>query len=153
MKKLIIALGFVAVLGFSGFANAQIGTCNQSGNGYFKYSQAQATALLSGSLACYPTAAPYSNQEAHYATGVVGDYKKGPAGLGVVDPTLLNIGGWAVAGTGLVTYTYSPGAKTFSYFIYGPNVTTPPSGLYDFCTAAGGTAIRIRVAKGSTGPC
>jgi hypothetical protein len=153
MKKLITAFGLLGCVVLPGLAHAQSGTCNPVAGSHVQYSQSQATNLLRGSLACYPTVAPFTNQEAHYTSGILGDYKKGPAGPGVVDPTLTNIGGWVIDGTGKVTYTYSPGGTTFSYIVFGGNITNPGSGTYDFCTTVGATPIRIRVVKTSTGPC
>ncbi len=152
MNKLIAGFIFAGCVMLSGLANAQPRTCVAVAGSHVQYSQSQTTNLLTGSLACYPTASPFSNQEAHYASGTLGDYKKGPAGAGVVDPTLTNIGRWAVDGAGKVTYNYTPGT-TYSYFVFGPNGTNPGNGTYDFCIAVNGTPVVIRVVKNSTGPC
>ena len=153
MKYLIIALGFILCAALPGLAQAQ-SSCNPTTN-HVQYSKSQATNLLSSSVACYPAAATqpnFTNQEAHYAGGTLGDYKRGPAGPGVNDPTLGNIGGWSIDAAGKVTYAYTGGGN-FSYIIFGFNVANPPGATYDFCTAVGATPIRIRVAKSSVGPC
>ena len=125
-----------------------------AGPGYVQYSASQVNNLLTGSVACYPaTGTVFSNQEAHYSGGILGDYKKGPAGPGVVDPTLTNIGNWGVnLTTGQLTYTYLP-SKAYTYFIFGSNFANPGTGTYDFCPSVGATPIQIRVKKASTGPC
>jgi len=114
------------------------------GNGYTQLSQIQVQTLLANNTACYPSAAPYANQE--YIQGsTLWDYKKGPA-----DPRdpARSIGLVTYNGDGSVTYNYGSG-NIYSYTIWGPS-TSGASGVYDFCTGAS-SGLVVRVVSGQSG--
>jgi hypothetical protein len=113
------------------------------------YSQLMGTdiaTLLVGSIACYPTASPYTNQE-FLSGGSITDYKKGPSDP--IDPSKV-IGTYVIQNgrNGSITYHYS-GGPSYTYTVWGAVPVT--SGNYDFCV--GSTPITVRVALGSSGPC
>jgi hypothetical protein len=110
------------------------------GNTYTQLNQSQVQTLLSGTTACYPTAAPYQNQE--YLSGnTLWDFKKGPTDP--VDPST-NIGTVSINSDGTVTYVYG-GGPTYQYSIWGTATSGP--GTYDFCSSAS-AGIVVRVVPG-----
>ena len=119
-------------------------SCSADGSGYGPLAGSEITALLVGSLACYPVTPPYENQE-FLASGKITDHKQGSQES--VDPSAV-VGTYAVAANGTITYSYANG-PSFTYTVWG--LTRSGSGVYDLC--AGGSPITVRVQVGSAGPC
>lgn len=128
-------------------------TINTSIPSYGELSDLQMEALLGNSMACYPQAAPYENQEYHTGstsspTGNIIDYKKGPNDP--VDPSKL-IGTYNITTTtgrgahAIIVYTYTGSSPTsFTYTVWGPEPAS--TNLYDFCvglTPLAGGPVRI----------
>lgn len=136
MKRIVAASAMMVV---AGAASCLAANCTTA-TGYGPVTSA--AAVLNGNTTCYPTAAPYSNQEFHNAGSLV-DYKKGPTDAR--DPTS-TVGSYVLLSSGVI-YSYSAGG-TYSYIIYGATGASGP-GTYDFCTGEGGTRIVVRVKAGS----
>jgi hypothetical protein len=135
----------IALLVMIGGSASAYAACSAA-TGYSRLAGKDITALLVGSIACYPTGQPYTNQEV-LSNGNITDYKKGPGDP--IDPSKM-IGTYAIqSGTnGSITYNYS-GGSSYTYTVWGAVPVT--SGNYDFCV--GSTPITVRVALGSSGPC
>lgn len=131
---------------------------------YGELSVTQIEALLGTSMACYPQASPFENQEYHTgstgsSTGNIIDYKKGPTDP--IDPSE-TIGGYSISTTSgrgahaIITYTYTGNpSSNFTYTVWGPEPST--TNLYDFCVGttplAGGPVRIIPQVGGTPVPC
>ena len=156
---------FAGVFFLGNVAGPAVASCSFSNANptYALLTQSGIETLLGQSMACYPTAAPYENQEYHTgttgsSTGNIIDYKKGPTDP--VDPSK-QIGSYSIAAVGgrpyygTITYTYTGSPpSTFTYTVWGP--TAPGGNLYDFCIGAtplAGGPVRIAPAGASPVPC
>jgi len=149
MKIIIIAASLVVCTSATGLA------CSNPGNVALA-SATNVSTFMAGKIACYPTVAPFQNQEFLSGSDVF-DYKKG-AGDGR-DPTS-KVGTFAQSGASgrIATYTYP--SRAYAYYIRPQDVASRNAGVgtfgfYPGADDAGGvctTVITVRIATGS-GPC
>jgi hypothetical protein len=115
-----------------------------AGGSYQAASPAQLSSLLGGNTACYPTSAPFTNQELH-SGGTITDYKKGPSDP--KDPST-QVGTYTITGTSDATITYNyTGGGSFAYKVFGSSPFNAGSN-YDFCPNGIAPQIVVRVKAG-----
>ena len=149
MKIILLAATVLVGTAATGLA------CSNPGNAALASATNVAT-YMAGKIACYPTAAPFQNQE--YLSGTdVWDYKKGPSDAR--DPTS-KVGTFGQSGTSgrIATYTYPSGS--FKYYIRPQDTQSRTDGVGTFSFYPGAddmpgvctSFITVRIASGS-GPC
>lgn len=151
MKRVLIAGVFLV----ANVAGPVLGACTAVGS-YHRLGTIAIANLLGNAMACYPAAAPFTNQEYHtgsasVSSGSIVDYKKGPTDHN--DPSA-TVGTYTINTlNATVTYTYTGNPSvSYTYTVWGPIGTNE----YDFCvglTPLSGGPVRIVPTAGAPIPC
>ena len=138
MEAFVTAARSIAIATLIGALNIPQAFANcPSGN----LTRTQLTALLPSKFTCTIGTPADGWNEQLVGGGTVVEYAKGPTDP--IDPSH-TVGTWVIGGDdttgGTITYTYSGGGGTYSYYI-----DSTASGPYLFCPVAGGTNLSLGV--------